>query len=125
MDIETVRHLIQLMVDNDLSELEVQEGQTRVALKRRGEAVVGAVPAPPPVAVSHIAAPPSPAPSGQESPEARPEDKLITITSPMVGTFFAAHDPESPPYVQVGSEVEPDTVVCICLLYTSPSPRDS
>ncbi len=31
----------------------------------------------------------------------------------MVGTFYASHDPDSPPYVQVGSEVEPETVVCI------------
>lgn len=109
MDIETVRNLIQLMVDNDLAELEVQDGETRVVLKRQGEQapIVSVAPATPAAAQA----------SASQTPQADAaegeDDGLIAITSPMVGTFFAAPDPESPPYVQPGSVVEPDTVVCV------------
>ena len=117
MDIEVVRDLIQLMVDNDLAELEVQDGETRVALKRRGEEVQavdipsargggsgGAAPE---------AAAADPSPTGPEPAETGQDEGLVTIRSPMVGTFYAAAEPEAPPYIQVGSEVEPDTLVCI------------
>jgi acetyl-CoA carboxylase biotin carboxyl carrier protein len=45
--------------------------------------------------------------------EAESEEGLVPISSPMVGTFYTAPDPESPPFVTVGSSVGPDTVVCI------------
>jgi len=113
MDIEAVRSLIQLMVDHDLAELEVQDGETRVVLKRRGETVISGVSAVhTPIAGSAGATPVSREPIA-EPLSGEPEEKLVTINSPMVGTFYIAHDPESPPYVQIGSEVEPETVVCI------------
>jgi acetyl-CoA carboxylase biotin carboxyl carrier protein len=117
MDIETVRNLIQLMVDNDLAELEVQDGETRVALKRQGE---------PPAAqdVAVLAAEaianrqpeaqtPAAQPPQEDSPAAEEDEGLIIIKSPMVGTFYAADDPESPPFVDVGREIQPGTVMCI------------
>jgi acetyl-CoA carboxylase biotin carboxyl carrier protein len=116
MDIETVRNLIQLMVDNDLGELEVQDGETRVCLKRRGEKVEPSSLAA--MAAELLAAqgtrPETQRPEpGPAAPEAEKDAGLIRITSPMVGTFYASSDPESSPYVQIGSEVQPDTVVCI------------
>ena len=39
--------------------------------------------------------------------------ELVEIRSPMVGTFYSAADPESPPYVKVGDQVGPTTVVCL------------
>ncbi len=119
MDIETVRNLIQLMVDNDLAELEVQDGERRVVLKRQGEQLSGedmAAMAARVVAANGAAAtePGSASPAAEE-PEAQAEEdeNVVTITSPMVGTFYAAPDPDTPPYVQVGSEVQPDSVICI------------
>ena len=41
------------------------------------------------------------------------EAGLDTIESPMVGTYYAASDPESPPFVKPGDKITPDTVVCI------------
>ncbi len=120
MDIEAVRNLIQLMVDNDLAELEVQDGETRVALKRRGEGeptseVAAALAA---GLGSNLAQPAQveEAPLEDEDQDASApalEEGLILVKSPMVGTLYATPDPESPPYVQVGSHVQPDTVVCI------------
>lgn len=109
MDIEEVRDLIQLMIDNDLAELEIQNGEERVALKRRGDK---------PEIPEVVATAPQVAGAEQVSsnqPDIQPDEDegLVPIQSPMVGTFYLTSDPESPPYVQVGTEVKPDTVVCI------------
>ncbi len=45
--------------------------------------------------------------------EAAPASNLIDITSPVIGTFYEAPSPEDPPFVDVGSTVRPDTVVCL------------
>jgi len=123
MDIEQVRQLIELMEKHDLTELMVKDGEKRILL-RRGPAgeppVVTSVPA---AAVPNAAPAPGPAQvaaGGQQAPaegaaaaaDAEAEG-LVAIKSPMVGTFYAAPDPESPPYVKVGDQIEPDTVVCI------------
>ena len=63
------------------------------------------------------AAQPAPAaPAPGDGGGAKPEDEdagLHAITSPMVGTFYAGSDPESPPFVKKGAEVDGETVVCI------------
>lgn len=105
MDIEDIKQLVQLMVDNDLSELDVSDGERRISLKRgpTGLPVVaaGAMPA--------VAAPGAPAPAGPVAPA----EVLLEIKSPMVGTFYAAPSPDSEPYVSVGAAVSDDMVVCV------------
>lgn len=110
MDIEQVRQLVELMKEHDLTELLVRDGEKRIVLRRgpKGQVLV----APPvPQAVMPAAAPAAPAAPAAAAPA---EDAgLVAIRSPMVGTFYAASDPESKPYVSPGSEVGPDSVVCI------------
>jgi acetyl-CoA carboxylase biotin carboxyl carrier protein len=55
---------------------------------------------------------PRPAPA-QPAPAKAEEEHIVLIRSPMVGTFYAASDPDSPAYVKVGDPVGPETVVCI------------
>ena len=115
-DVRKVRRLVVLMKEHDLSELEIQQGDTRIQLRRGTEPVVsvGAVPAAPAVAAAPPA--PAPAPAGAEAaakPEPAADANMLLIRSPMVGTFYVAPDPESPPYVKVGDHVGPDTTVCI------------
>jgi acetyl-CoA carboxylase biotin carboxyl carrier protein len=106
MDIEDIKQLVQLMVDNDLSELSMTDGERKVSLKRgpAGLPVVvgGTVPA---LAAAAPAAAPVPEPAAAE--------KLLEIKSPMVGTFYAAASPDSDAYVSAGATVTEDTVVCI------------
>lgn len=108
MDIKHIKNLVALMVENDLSKLELQEGETHILLKRGQPPVVENVPSatapPPPAAAGNnpVAAPAPPAKSTETH-----------IRSPMVGTFYSAADPESPPFVTVGDVVEPDTLVCL------------
>ena len=112
MDIEHIRNLIELMVENDLSRLELREGETHILL-RRGHPPVISPPAVGPI-VPAVAAPPGvpavPQPLGA-APAAEAEE--LFIRSPMVGTFYAAPDPESPPFIKVGDPVNLETVVCL------------
>ncbi len=100
-NVDSIRQLVDLMVENDLNEIDIAHGETKILLKRGG--VVsdrGAAPAP------DAAAP-------QAADEGPAEQELVEITSPMVGTFFASPSPDSDPYVTVGAGVSEDTVICI------------
>jgi acetyl-CoA carboxylase biotin carboxyl carrier protein len=109
MDIDEIKQLVQLMVDNDLSELDITDGPKKISLKRGAGNVP--VTASPPVVAGPVAA--APVGVGPPAAEAPITDKHIEIRSPMVGTFYAAPSPDTDPYVQVGTRVSEDSVVCI------------
>lgn len=112
IDVQKVRELIELMVEHGLSEVRVREGETVVNLRKgpSGE-VVYATPAPAIAPVQPVTAP-SAAPGGAPAPAAADEG-LVPIVSPMVGTLYIAPDPETPPFVHIGSQVDVNTPVCI------------
>jgi acetyl-CoA carboxylase biotin carboxyl carrier protein len=113
MDIKQIKNLVSLMVENELSELEISEGETHIVLRRslasatgNPQPVAAVLPAPADQANRRA----QPAPAAEEQPS---EPQALQIRSPMVGTFYASPDPESPPFVRVGDVVEPNTVVCL------------
>ena len=111
LDIKSIKGLIDLMVDNDLSRIELREGESQIVLRRgHPNRVVTA-----PVAHAAPVVAPGPAPTAPAVPGAAAEaaNNEIIIRSPMVGTFYSAPDQESPPFVEVGSTVQPNTVVCL------------
>lgn len=97
-----------MMVEHELTEVKLRDGGQSVIIKRgsgpQAPPVVTIAPAAVPQAAS-AATPPAAAP--------KPEDGLLTIRSPMVGSFYASSDPDSSPFVTIGSAVEPETIVCI------------
>ncbi len=112
MDIKEIKSLIDLMKKNGLTHFEMEKDGFRISLaKEAGFApVVAAASAPLPV--------PSVAPSPGSPPVALPVAEKTSapakeIVSPMVGTFYLSPSPEASPFVSVGQEVTPDTVVCI------------
>lgn len=112
IDIRKLKELVKLMVENDLTELDLQDKEETVAL-RRGQP--GSVLANQPVI--HAPAPSAPvaaapAPSADQSADAG-DDGLIAIESPMVGTFYSSPNPDSDPFVKVGDSVSADSVVCL------------
>ncbi|MGA4644225.1 acetyl-CoA carboxylase biotin carboxyl carrier protein [Limisphaera sp. 4302-co] len=129
MDLKDIKAIIDLMRKNAVSEFEMEKEGFKIRLKREpvlrpgtaGEelAVVPAaagVPAGVPVAgvvpAAGVAAPAVPAgASGVATAPAGPPE--VEIKSPMIGTFYRAPSPEAAPYVEVGTEVHPETVVCI------------
>ncbi len=114
MDIEHLKSLVELMVVNDLSRIELREGESHILL-RRGQPIVATAPAAlVPQAVAQLAVPVGAA--AVDTPAAPPVEAAsneILIRSPMVGTFYQSPDPESPPFINVGTVVEPSTVVCL------------
>jgi acetyl-CoA carboxylase biotin carboxyl carrier protein len=115
IDLKKVKELIELMKENDLVELEIEAGHDKIMLKRPAPAQPTVTHIPVPVAPT--AAPIAPAVQQPASPEtaAEPvtEPGIVEITSPIVGTFYAAPSPDADDYVQVGSNVSSDSIVCI------------
>lgn len=118
---EELRELIGLLRDNGLAELELENEGFRVRLRREsayvqttGHAVEVPLP-PPPIAV--IPTPPpaaGPAHLGTHaSTEASQDQDLHIIPSPIVGTFYRSPSPSADAFVKIGSNVAPETVVCI------------
>ena len=116
MEIKDIKRIVELMKENDLSEFSMKDENFELALKRgNGDAqVVYAAPAAPtPVAVQGTAPPAAPAAAPAAIPAEDEDDGLVEISSPIVGTFFRKPSPDAENLVQMGSEVSPDTVVCI------------
>ncbi len=104
-DVQTVEALVALMAEHNLNEIDLRDGVQRLRLRRGARQVMVPGPA--------VAAPPAPAPAAAPANSAppAPAKKLLEIKSETVGTFYAAANPESPPYVRIGSRVEATTVV--------------
>lgn len=108
MELKDIKAVIDLMKKNDLSVFEMEKDGFKLKLQKgAGDQTVFA--APPAASTAPAAAPPTPAPP----PQAAQGGALKDIVSPMVGTFYRAGSPESPPFVDVGKEVTEETVVCI------------
>lgn len=101
-DVEKIRQIVELMEQHDLSEVDLAQGDDKIRLKRGAEVV--AAPA--------VAAPIAAA-AAQPAPAAKVDDGTITINAPCIGTFYSKANPEAETFVQVGSVVNEDTVVCI------------
>ena len=102
-NVKKVRRLIELMKEHDLSEVDLQQGDHRVRIKRGGD-VVATSAAPGPQSAPRSAAP---------APQAEADTRMLVIKSPMVGTFYKASGPDSPPFVKVGDRIGPEKTVCI------------
>ena len=111
MTIEEIRELIQLIKETSVAELEVQRGENRVRIRQSmgGETSIvlpsSAQPAPAPAA--------APAPKAETPAPKAPESSLVYAKSPIVGTFYEAASPDSPPFVRIGENVTPGKVLCI------------
>jgi len=112
MSIDEIRELIKLLSDTGVAELEVQRGDNRVRIRRSFGVETSVLlpslnPAP-------AVAPPAGAPALKaETPPAAPDPQLFYAKSPIVGTFYEAASPETPPFVRIGEHVTPGKVLCI------------
>ena len=126
MDLRELRRIIRLVEDSAIDELEIEEAGIRVKVRKGASS--GSLPArgagvTDPGAPLPSARPPSqslPGPAEASLPSLEipagpkaPYEEPAYIASPMVGTFYRSPSPDSPPFVQIGSDVQPDSVVCI------------
>ncbi len=115
MDLKDIKAIIDLMKKNSVSEFELERQDFKIRLKRGGAVV--ALPQSDDAPVT-FALPSAPQQVGAGSPSAAVAAPQAVsgeseIKSPMIGTFYQSPSPESASYVEVGTEVNPDTVVCI------------
>ncbi len=96
-DLDQIRAIITLAAEADLAELTVESDDLKVSVKRGGSAP------------SH----PAGGPARDEMRGAGSSNHFQPITAPMVGTFYRAANPDAPPFVEEGDEVEPGQTVCI------------
>ena len=101
MDIRKVKKLIELMEESDIAEIEIKEGEDAVRISRRVQVAQSAP--------SAAAASPSPT----EKPTREPAPGGHVVRAPMVGTFYQAPSPSSPPFVEVGARVKQGDTLCI------------
>ncbi len=110
MDLRKIKTLIQLLQESELAEIEVKDGEESVRLSRASQAP--AAPAPQTVAVAAAPqAPAEPTPAPEPPPAEAPQGEQVT--SPMVGTYYEAPSPTSPPFVKVGDSVKAGDVLCV------------
>ncbi len=115
MDIRKVKKLIELLDESGISEIEITEGDDSVRISRNVPNVAAAAPAyatPAYVAPAPEATPAAP-PATAAAPAAADDSDGYEVTAPMVGTFYAASSPGSPPFVQVGDHVNEGDTLCI------------
>jgi acetyl-CoA carboxylase biotin carboxyl carrier protein len=120
MDIKEIQALIRFVATQGVDEVEISRKDFKLLIKKNPVQTVTAVSAVPaqvtaalPAAPAPVAAAPAAAPVAA-APVAEPKaDNLITVKSPMIGTFYRSPNPESPVFVNVGDEIKPGKVVCI------------
>ena len=123
MNVRLLEQIVKLMAANDLNTVDVRDGRQRIVLKRgpAGQTVTYAAAAPAPFAPAPPSQPQAAAggsaggASGSGAPAAATDESagLVPIKAEMVGTFYAAPKPGEKHFVSVGSDVDPDTEVCL------------
>jgi len=105
MNLKEIKEMISLMNENELLELELERDGLKIKLKKDSGQ--------PQQIITASGAPLVKAEAKKEEQPLGEEQKLIEINSPMVGTFYRASSPESAPFVDIGSEINPGEVICI------------
>lgn len=110
LDLKAIKQVIDLMKRSELSEFELEEEGFKLRLSRKNGEV-----APQIIQAAPTAAPVAAAPAASAAPEtpAAEEAGISIISSPMVGTFYRSPSPDSPVFADIGTKVNPDSIVCI------------
>ncbi len=115
MDIKEIQNLIKFVAKSGASEVNLETEDFKITIKTGGEEVptvyqqvpVAAAPAPQPQAAAPAETPAAPATAEDD------DSKYVTITSPMIGTFYRRPSPDKDIFAEVGDEIKPGSVVCI------------
>lgn len=112
IDIRKLKELVKLMVQNDLTEMDLRDSEEQVTLHRPNNWS-----APQPVVAAPVAAVPPAAPAAPtaapEAAEASDLAGLVAIESPMVGTYYSSSSPDADPFAMVGGSISEGNVVCL------------
>jgi acetyl-CoA carboxylase biotin carboxyl carrier protein len=120
MDFRQIQDLIKMINKSNIGELTIEEGEFKITIKQKKDeklvyAQAPAMVAAPVAQASAMVAPAvhSAAPAEDKAAAPAKTDNLLTIKSPMIGTFYRRPSPDKPLFAEVGDEVTPGKVVCI------------
>lgn len=113
MDLKDIKAIIDLMKKNSIAEFELERQDFKIKLKRGNNGAISTSQFEEPQMVSYVPAPALTMPGTSSASAAAPASTETEIKSPMIGTFYRAPSPEAANYIEIGMEVNPDTVVCI------------
>ncbi|MDB6111246.1 MAG: acetyl-CoA carboxylase [Pedosphaera sp.] len=114
MDLKDIKAIIDLMKKNSISEFELERQDFKIKLKRGANGVGPAIQYEDPQIIAYAPSPNAMSAGGAPALQAGSASSTeMEIKSPMIGTFYRAPSPEAGNYVEIGTEVNPDTVVCI------------
>ncbi len=117
IDLEQIRSLLDVVGSTDITELTIESGEEKITIKKQAPVLNSSVEMVQPQARNPVQVLEA-APTQQEAnPKPKEEESngkgLIPITSPMVGTFYRASSPSSPPFVSIGDNIAPGQTICI------------
>ncbi|MEI6584321.1 MAG: acetyl-CoA carboxylase biotin carboxyl carrier protein [Chitinophagia bacterium] len=119
MDLKQIHELIKIVNKSNIGEISIEDKDGKVTIRQKEEPAITHIPAPA-HQIYHTAPPPqqsapvSAPPATPAAPAATPVvDKLITVKSPMIGTFYRRTSPDKPALADVGQAVAPGKVLCI------------
>jgi len=112
MELKEIKELIKLVSESDVSEVEVERGDFKVSIKKVEEKTTIIQQAAAPTVQAYV--PAAPVASAPAAPVHTPvASNLITIKSPMIGTYYKTPSPDKPAFVNVGDEIKVGQVLCI------------
>lgn len=114
MDLKEIQTLIKFISESGVDEVDIEKKDFKISIRKAAPVVQAApqqvvqatIPAPAPAAAQPVA-------KASETPAPAADDNLITIKSPMIGTFYRSSSPDKPSFVNVGDEIKSGSVVCI------------
>jgi acetyl-CoA carboxylase biotin carboxyl carrier protein len=123
MDFKQIQELIKMINKSNIGEVSIEQKDFKVTIKQKEENITQVVSAPAAAQPVTYAAPPpalaaSQAPASSATPDKpktaeSPAANLVTIKSPMIGTFYRKSSPDKPNFVEPGDDIAPGKVVCI------------
>lgn len=115
MDIKQIQDLIKFVSKSGVNEVSIEEQDFKITIKTNQEPtyVTAAVPAVAPAAAPQVAAPQAAQPAAAAPAAASNDANLITVKSPMIGTFYRSAGPGKPSFVNVGDDINTGAVLCI------------
>ena len=117
MDLKQIHELIKIINKSNIGEISIEDKDGKVTIKQKEEPVVHVASQPHHVInvpSAPVAAPaPAPAAAAAPAPVVENTENLVTIKSPMIGTFYRRPSPDKPLLADVGTEIHPGKVVCI------------
>jgi acetyl-CoA carboxylase biotin carboxyl carrier protein len=118
-NIDEITNLLNAVNHSGVNELKLEKGSFKITIRQgvtqaatvvQAAAPMAAAPAPAPSAAPVAPAPAPPSGGGSDAPAG---DNLITVKSPMIGTFYRSSSPDKPPFISVGDSIKEGDVLCI------------